>query len=197
MRKNKNMIFAVMMMLVAAMLCGCSQSAANGPVANDPGDSSELMLSHAALELPLENARGTIFPFHASDPAALEWSTDNSAVVAVSSGLITPVSVGSATVTCTDGVNTAGCTVIVRDIAFPDCTLKVSDNELSVAVGDSGKVDYTYSGTGAVAVFSTHPDILRVENGLWEAVAAGTAFITCTDGLIHTQCRVTVTEPAD
>lgn len=194
---RKNMIFAVIMILVAAMLCcGCSQSSSNGPVANDPGDSSELMLSHAALELPLENARGRLYAFHAADPAALEWSTDDSTVVNVSGGLITPVSVGTATVTCTDGVNTASCTVTIRDTAFPDYTLKIADNELSVALGDSGRVEYTYTGSGAVAVFSSHPEILRLENGRWEAVAAGTAFITVSDGLMHTQCCVTVTEPA-
>lgn len=194
---KKNMIFAVMMMLVAAMLCcGCSQSAANGPVANDPGDSSGLMLSHAALELPLGNTRGMLHAFHAADPAALEWSTDNSAVVNVSGGLITPVSEGTATVICTDGVNTASCTVTIVDTAFPDYTLKLVDRELSMAVGDSGKVEYTYTGPGAVAVFSSHPEVLRVENGRWEAVAAGTAFITVSDGLLHAQCRITVTEPA-
>ena len=194
---RKNMIFAVIMILVAAMLCcGCSQFSSNGPVANDPGDSSALMLSHAALELPLENARGRLYAFHVADPAALEWSTDDSTVVNVSGGLITPVSVGTATVTCTDGVNTASCTVTIRDTAFPDYTLKIADNELSVALGDSGRVEYTYTGSGAVDVFSSHPEILRLENGRWEAVAAGTAFITVSDGLMHTQCCVTVTEPA-
>ena len=194
---RKNMIFAVIMILVAAMLCcGCSQISSNGPVANAPGDSSALMLSQAALELPLENASGRRYAFHAADPAALEWSTDDSTVVNVSGGLITPVSVGTATVTCTAGVNTASCTVPIRDTAFPDYTLKLADNELSVALGDSGKVEYTYTGSGAVAVFSSHPEILRLENGRWEAVAAGTAFITVSDGLMHTQCCVTVTEPA-
>ena len=139
---------------------------------------------------------GRLYAFHAADPAALEWSTDDSTVVNVSGGLITPVSVGTATVTCTDGVNTASCTVTIRDTAFPDYTLKIADNELTVALGDSGKVEYTYTGSGAVAVFSSHPEILRLENGRWEAVAAGTAFITVSDGLMHTQCCVTVTEPA-
>ena len=91
---------------------------------------------------------------------------------------------------------TASCTVTIRDTALPDYTLKIADNELSVAVGESGKVEYTYTGSGAVGVFSSHPEILRVENGRWEAVAAGTAFITVSDGLMHTQCCVTVTEPA-
>ncbi len=192
-----DMIRTLILVLVAAMVCcGCAhtQSAPNGSVANDPVASSDLMLSHAALVLPLDGAMGCLYPFHAEDNAALEWFTEDSAVVEVSGGRLTPVSEGTTVVTCTDGVNSAVCTVTVRDTAAVDYGLQLSDRELSAEAGDSGKVDYTHTGSGAVVVFSSDPSVLRVENGRWEAVAAGTAYITCTDGMTHTQCRVTVTD---
>lgn len=198
MKKNKFMLFALMLLIVA-LCCGCTQTqpASNGSLANDPGSSSTLTLSHSALELPLHNARGVLYHFNAADSAVLEWSSDDPSVVDVLSiGHLIPVSEGTARVTCTDGVNTASCLVTIRDVEYPDYAMRISDKEISAQVGDSGSVEYTYAGPGSVAVFSSHPEILRVENGQWEAVAAGSAYITCTDGLKHSQCRVTVTDPA-
>ena len=192
-----NMIRTLILVLIAATVCcGCAQTqpVLGSSVANDPGASSDLLLSHAALELSLDGAMGCLYPFHAEDNATLEWFTEDSAVATVSGGHLTPLSEGTTVVTCTDGVNTASCTVTVRAEEFADYTLRVSDNALFTEVGNSGKVEYSYTGPGAVAIFSSDPSVLRVENGRWEAVAAGTAYITCTDGMKHTQCRVTVTD---
>ena len=197
MKMNKKMIRPMILVLVVAMVCcGCAktQPVPNGSVANDPGTSSSLMLSHAVLELSLDGAVGHLYPLHAEENAALEWFVEDNSVVEVSGGRITPMTEGTTVVTCTDGSNTASCTVIVRDVDVADYELKFSVNALSAKMGTSGEVEYTYTGPGAVAVFSSDPSVLRVENGRWEAIATGTAFITCTDGMKHTQCCITITE---
>lgn len=193
---KKNMIRTLSLVLAIAMVCcGCAQTqpASNSSVANDPGASSELMLSHAVLELTLDGPMGCLYPFHAEDSAALEWSVEDSAIVAVTGGRLSPLSVGTTVVTCTDGVQTASCTVIVRREKAADYALQIAANELSAEVGTTGEVEYTYTGPGAVTVFSSDPSVLRVENGRWVAVSAGTAHITCTDGMVHSQGKFTVT----
>lgn len=80
--------------------------------------------------------------------------------------------------------------------ADKDYVLRQQTNELEVCVGDTGDVEYTYTGTGAVEIFSSNTEVLKVADGRWEAVAAGTAVITCTDGVRNSQCLVTVTEAA-
>lgn len=196
MKMNKKMICAVILLIAALLCCGCAQTqpSANGSVAGEQGTSAALALSHTALEVPLDSGMGQLCAFGAEDPAALEWFTEDSSVALVSSGRVTPVAEGSTVISCTDGVNTASCVVTVRRVPDLNYILQMPANQLSVNVGDTGKVEYTYTGPGAVAVFSSNPGVLRVENGRWEAVAAGTAVITCTDGIKMTQCVVTVVE---
>ena len=195
---NKKMICAVIaLVIVATVCCACKPTTPvvkNSSVACDPGASSVLTLSHSTLELPLDGALGKLYPFHTDNPLELQWRTEDSSVAEVSMGIITPVSAGTTVVTCTDGVNTASCTVIVDANMGIDYSLWLPSNALPVAVGDTGTVDYTYTGSGAITVFSNDPQVLQVENGCYKAVSAGTAVITCTDGIRHTQCVVTVTE---
>ena len=75
-----------------------------------------------------------------------------------------------------------------------DYTLRIFAQTLTVMPGDSGKVEFTYTGPGTVRVYSSNPQIVVVENGCYRAVAPGTAVITCTDGDRYSQCLVTVTE---
>ena len=195
---NKKLIFAVIaLVIVATACCACTPAPSavkNSELACDPGASSVLTLSHSTLELPLDGALGTLYAFHADDPLALQWHIADSSVAEISKGIITPVSVGTTVVTCTDGVNTASCTIIVNADMDTDYSLHLPHRALALAVGDTGKVDYTYTGSGAIAVFSNNPQVLQVENGCYKAVSAGTAVITCADGIMHTQCVVTVTE---
>lgn len=195
---NKKIFSAVIaLVMVAVLCCACNATAPavkNSSVANDPGASSALSLSHSTLVLPSDEVLGKVFPYHTEDPLALEWHTQDSSVAEVSLGLITPVSPGTTEISCTDGVNTARCTVIVTADMDTEYTLRMSDNAPTVAAGDTGKVEYTYTGPGAVAVFSNNPQVVQVENGCYTAVSPGTAVITCTDGIYHTQCVVTVTE---
>ena len=195
---NKKMICAaIALMIVATVCCACKPTTPvvkNSSVACDPGASSVLTLSHSTLELPLDGTLGKLYPFHTDNPLELQWRTEDSSVAEVSMGIITPVSAGTTVVTCTDGVNTASCTIVVNADIDTDYSLQLPNNALSIAVGDTGEVAYTYTGLGAITVFSNNPQILQVENGCYKAVSTGTAVITCTDGIMHTQCVVTVTE---
>ncbi len=195
---NKQISGAVIALVMAAILCcACHPTAPavkNSAVANDPGAASTLSLSHSTLVLPLDEALGTVYAFHTETPLDLQWNTEDSSVAEVSMGMITPVAPGTTVISCTDGVSTARCTVVVSAGMDIDYTLRMPNKTLTIAAGGSGKVEYTYTGPGAVAVFSSNPQILQVENGCYTAVSPGTAVITCTDGIYHSQCVVTVTE---
>lgn len=86
----------------------------------------------------------TVAPSNATDKA-VTWSSNNSAVATVSSGVVTGVGVGSATITVTthDGGFTATCAVTVTAATFVDfqlATTLVSGEEYVIASGDSGSV---------------------------------------------------------
>lgn len=193
---NKKIFSAVIALVVVAVLCcACNDTAPavrNSSVATDQGASNVLALSHSTLELPLSGALGTLYGFHADNPLELQWHTEDSSVAEVSKGIITPVAAGTTVITCTDGVNTASCTIIVNANMGVDYTLYLSNKTQTLPVGDNGKVEYTYTGPGAVTVFSNDPQVLQVENGCYKALSPGTAVITCTDGIYHTQCTVIV-----
>lgn len=82
----------------------------------------------------------------------------------------------------------------VSDTPSADYVLKLPANELSAAVGDTGEVEYIYTGPGTVTVSSNDPQVLQIENGRYKPVSPGLAVITCTDGKLYAQCIVTVTE---
>lgn len=197
MMNNKIFGAVIALVMIAVLCCACASTTdafKNSSVACDPGASSVLTLSHSTLVLPLDGTLGRLYAFHADKPLELQWRTENSAVAEVSMGIITPVSAGTTVVTCTDGVTTASCTVIVNADMDTDYSLQLPNRALALAVGDTGEVAYTYTGSGAITMFSNNPQVLQVENGNYTALSPGTAAITCTDGIQNVQCIVTVTK---
>lgn len=158
------------------------------------GEEPVLRLSHSVLELPLNGPLGWLFPLNADAPLDLQWSTEDSSVVEVTRGLITPKAVGTTVITCTDGVSTASCKVVVTAEADKEYYLALPVRELSASVGDSGTVKYTYTGPGTIAAFSNNQQVVQVKDGRYTAVAPGTAVITVTDGIRISQFIINVTE---
>ena len=135
---------------------------------------------------------------------AVAWTSSNAGVAAVdSTGLVTAVSAGTATVTASilDGAYTAACTVTVTDGSTPAPTVysisldanvitinKDGTRQLTAATEPAGlAVAWTSSNAGVAAVSGT---------GLVTAVSAGTATVTASilDGAYTAECAVTVKE---
>lgn len=144
----------------------------------------------------------TITPSDATDKA-VTYSSSASGVASVSStGLITGVSTGSATITVTthDGSYTATCAVTVTaPVSVTGVTL--NKNSTSIEVGGTETLTATVApndATNKSVTWSTSaPGVATVSGGVVTAVSKGSATITVTtvDGSYTATCAVTVTAP--
>ena len=143
----------------------------------------------------------TVTPANASDKT-VTWSSSNESVATVDqNGNVTAVGKGTAIITCTtnDGGFTADCTVTVT---LPVTGVTLDPTELSMKVGDTPKtltatVSPDNAGDKTIIWSSSDDTVAKVENGVVQAIAKGTAVITVTtnDGGFTATCNVTVTQP--
>jgi len=140
-----------------------------------------------------------IAPYSASNQNVI-WSSSNTAIATVSStGLVTGVAEGSATITATteDGGFTAQSTVTVNYISVTG--IKTSLTTLSVNVGATGQLTASVLPTNAVnqslSWSSSNTAVATVNSsGLVSGLAVGTSTITTTsaEGGYIAQCTVSV-----
>lgn len=168
----------------------------NSSVAIDPTASSNLLLSHSILELSTDGPLGHLWTVHGESAQDLQWSIEDTSVAKMyAPGIVQAIMPGTTMLTCTDGVDTFQCQIIVNEEEYNVKNMRLHSQTMEMDVGDTRAVEYIYEGPGDVCIFTSDPQILRIENGYYQAVSPGTAFITCTDGLCNTQCMVTVTDP--
>ena len=167
----------------------------------DPSVSvTSVSLSSSSLSLGLGEATtltATVSPSNAGNKVVI-WSSSNSNVASVSSGLVTAVAAGNATITVTtsDGGYTATCSVIVSTIAVTSVSL--SDSTATISIGNMKTLTATVSpsnATNKAVTWSTNnSNVATVISGTITAVAEGSATITVTtsDGGYTATCMVTV-----
>ena len=140
----------------------------------------------------------TILPENATNKN-VTWSSNNPAVATVSSsGIVTAVSVGTATITVTtqDGNRTATCVVTVSPVSVTDVAL--NQTSATIFAGDTLRLNATILPANAtnrtVTWSSSNTAVATVLNGRITAVAPGTATITVTtqDGNRTATCEITV-----
>lgn len=166
---------------------------------------TNLALDKTALSMQLNENRtlsATFLPANATNKA-LTWCSDNTNVVTVNNGTLSPVSTGNAVVTAytNDGSNlSASCTVKVTTDILVRC-ITVSDETLSLAVGKSKYISADVCPADAtnknVVWSSSAPTVATVNptSGLITAISEGSATITATsaDGSGATaSCSLTV-----
>ena len=137
-------------------------------------------------------------------PEDFSWKSDKPGVAAVDeNGMVTPKSVGTATITATSGDDetiSATCAVTVKEKAVPVDSVTLDKEKADLEVGGTLQLNATVKPEGA-----THPDldwsssdesVATVDgSGEVKAVADGTAIITVksTDGTNKSAtCKVTV-----
>ncbi len=141
----------------------------------------------------------TVSPSNASNKG-VTWKSSNKNVVTVnSSGKVTAVGKGTATVTCTtkDGGYKATCKITVKKISVTG--VKLSPKNVTLEIGESERVFADIVPENAsnqnVTWKSSNKAVAKVSStGKITAVGAGTATITCTtvDGGYKKTCKVTV-----
>ena len=136
----------------------------------------------------------TVEPANTTDE--LVWSSSNESVATVSeTGLVTAVSVGTATITVTCGTVTAACGVIVDPISPKEIVL----NSYSITIDVAGNyqliatVNPEDAADKTITWLSSNPDVATVsESGLITAKSIGSAMIYAQCGYISSSCDVVV-----
>ena len=124
------------------------------------------------------------------------WSSDNPSVATVTNGVVTPVGVGTCTITATAGAKSDVCNVTVNPKAVTGITLDKSTLEISVngSAVLTPTVEPSDATNKTVIWHSAGESIATVTNGIVTGVAAGVTTITATteDGNFFAICDVTV-----
>lgn len=131
----------------------------------------------------------------------LIWESDKTEIVSVADGVVTPHSVGEATVTVKteDGSFSASCHVVVTAVEIMKITLDQTELKLTLG-GESKQLTATVEPENATEKTllwtSSDPEIAMVENGLVTPIAVGQCQITAAsqDGKNSAICNVTVEE---
>ena len=149
-----------------------------------------------------ETLTATIQPADATNKA-VTWTSDNTGVATVNNGVVTGVSVGSATITAktADGGFTATCTVTVEEAPIVHPTgVSISKTSINLQVGGSETLTATVTPADAnnknVTWSTSDATVAAVDkNGKVTGIKAGNATITATteDGGKTATCSVTVT----
>ncbi|MDE5567464.1 MAG: Ig-like domain-containing protein, partial [Muribaculaceae bacterium] len=176
----------------------CGEVSSTCKVTVNPIHASDIILNITNTYLLIgetANLTASIEPEDTTDPS-IAWKSDNEAVATVSAdGVITAISVGTATITATCGEVSATCQVTVNPVTASDITLNVSD--LSLLVGATDKLTATVepaNTTDATITWkSDNEDVVTVSaEGVITAISVGTATITATCGEVSATCQVTV-----
>lgn len=158
------------------------------------------------VQLTLKETANLKYTLEPSDAyAQITWTSSDESVVKVNtSGKITGVSEGVATITATtDNGLSASCAVVVKKVAVESLSF-ISQGEL-LSIGESKTLNYELLPANAsdksVTWSSDNTDVATVSNtGVVTAKAMGTAVITCTsndDSSMSACCRIKVTKNAE
>lgn len=149
-----------------------------------------------------ETLTATIQPADATNKA-VTWTSDNTGVATVNNGVVTGVSVGSATITAktADGGFTATCTVTVEEAPIVHPTgVSISKTSINLQIGGSETLTATVTPADAnnknITWSTSDATVAAVDkNGKVTGIKAGNATITATteDGGKTATCSVTVT----
>lgn len=157
-------------------------------------------LNKDSMELIIEEVGTltyTITPEDATDNF-VKWTSSDKTIALVNNGIVTAVSIGTATITATtiDGGFTATCQVTVKPRPVTGVTLDKA--EVTLEVKETATLVATIAPANAtnkdVTWTSDNTAVATVANGVITAVAVGTANITVTtvDGNFKATCAVTV-----
>ena len=165
---------------------------------NDPPAPVEITLSINKTAINLKvNGKDSITATTNAE-GGVTWSSDKPSVATVdSSGNVTGVAAGTATITAKAGDKTASCTVTVTAEA---ATLTINPTSLALSVGANGTITAT-SNQNTVTWASSDASVATVapssdtKTATVKALKAGTTTITVTAGDADPQkCTVTVTD---
>ena len=158
-------------------------------------DKKDLQLSVNSSAVALQ---ATVEPEDATDQT-ITWESSDLSVVTVEDGVVTPVGIGTATVTAKAGSFSDECSVSVNQETVAVTGVSLNAEELNLTVGGDpvtlvATVEPENAADKTVTWTSSDPAVATVADGIVTPVAMGTTTITATtaDGSFTEDCKVTV-----
>ena len=122
---------------------------------------------------------------------SLSWSSSNTNVATVSNGTVKATGAGTAVITVTDGSLNAQITVTVN-APKPVAKLELSTTSITMYVGETKTIGYTYTGTGTIRFETDFGRVSVDSNGNVTALSVGTDYVYVTDGSLEKCCTIDV-----
>lgn len=165
-----------------------------------------ISLNKTSLTLKEDTSETLTITFNPSNASnkKVTWKSSNQNIATVdSSGKVTGIKPGTATITVVsnDGGYVATCKVTIEEMSKKVTSISLNKKELNLLAGDTETLILTinpeYAENKNVTWTSSDESIVKVENGVVTAIAAGTAEIKVIseDGQQEDSCKVTVTSP--
>ena len=204
--KHFKAFFLAFSAVLACCLAGCETP--EQPDNQDPPKPvavESVSLSSQSMDLKVgESATltATIKPSNAQ--ATVSWSTSNASVATVSSGKVTAVAEGTATISASAEGKSANCQVTVKASApavVEVTSVTLDHHELTLKEGESKQLKVSVKPDNAtdktVSWSTSNPAIVTVDkDGNVKAVAEGTATVAVAHGNLSDACKITVTASA-
>ena len=178
-------------------ICSVTVKAAEVPVTGVSLNESSLTLTEGETY----TLTATVYPSNATDKS-VTWSSNNTSVVTVSSsGVVTAIKAGSATITVktNNGGKTAACAVTVKAAEVPVTGVSLDKTSLTMTEGETQTLAATVKPDNAtdktVTWSSSNTSVATVSSsGVVTAIVAGSATITVktNNGSKTATCAVTV-----
>ena len=182
----------------AIITAKCGNVSATCKVTVIPVPSEGIVISPTSVSMLLGDnvtLTATVYPENTTDKN-ITWGSDNPAVASVSSsGVVTALSIGTATITASNGSSKASCAVTVNPVVATSISLNVKDETIFVAsttqlvatISPANVTDKTITWT------SSRPEIATVDDqGLVYGVSVGTTTVTAKIGDVSTTCQINV-----
>lgn len=162
-----------------------------------PPDDYTLKVSPTTLTLEVGNTQTLKAEYGGKD--TLSWNSSNTDVATVSSkGKVTAKAAGTAVITVTDGVKKSQCAVTVKAAADAASLTINTPKNTTIFVGETRKLDYTYTGTDKVTFESWDTSILTIDsNGKMKGVSEGVVGVQVTAGKLYKFVDIVVKSKAN
>ena len=184
--------FTLAALIIAGLFTACDPTEEVVEVSGVSLDQTSLSIARGGTA----NLTATVSPSNATDKT-VTWSSSNPAVATVERGLVTAVSVGTATITANAGGRTANCSVNVtpKEVA----SLRIDKGSASLNVKEvitlTASIDPPDADNKTITWSSSDEGVATVKDGKVTGVGKGVADITATVGTMSVSCKVTVSYP--
>ena len=177
--------------LFLCALIGCTEKESTVSV-------SSVSLNTATIEMvegETFSLVATVLPKDAEYDGVI-WASSNASVATVSSGTVTAVKEGTATITVSAGGKSSTCTVKVSAKVVPVTSITLDKTSLSMQVGETETITATVNPANAtdktVTWGSSDVSVATVADGRVTAKKSGSAIITAKSGSCIAECTVTI-----